>query len=120
VSLRVPTGPASSRHVEHRVAGADANPYLVAALVLGGLLHGIERGLDPGAPVTGNGYEQGTRGELPTQWHVALERAAASAFVRETLGAAFLDAFLAIKQQECEKFGALVSDRDYEWYLDTP
>jgi glutamine synthetase len=120
VSLRVPTGPASSRHVEHRVAGADANPYLVAALVLGGLLHGIERRLDPGAPVTGNGYKQATQGELPTQWDAALERADASSFVRETLGAGFLDVFLAIKRQECEKFGALVSDRDYEWYLDTP
>ena len=56
VSLRVPAGPSPSRHVEHRVAGADANPYLVAALVLGGMLHGIERELDPGPPVAGNGY----------------------------------------------------------------
>ena len=40
-------------------------------------------------------------------------------FVRDTLGAGFLDVFLAIKRQEAEKFGSLVSDRDYEWYLDT-
>jgi glutamine synthetase len=119
VSLRVPAGPAASRHVEHRVAGADANPYLVAALVLGGLLHGIERGLDPGAPVTGNGYALSSPDTLPTQWSVALERAAASEFVRDTFGSAFLEVFLAIKRQESEKFGALVSDRDYEWYLDT-
>jgi glutamine synthetase len=119
VSLRVPAGPSASRHVEHRVAGADANPYLVAALVLGGMLHGIERALDPGPPVTGNGYEQADRSGLPTQWFTALERAAQSAFLRETLGAGFLDAFLAIKRQEAEKFGALVTDRDYEWYLDT-
>ncbi len=31
VSLRVPGGPASSRHIEHRICGADANPYLAAA-----------------------------------------------------------------------------------------
>ena len=119
VSLRVPAGPAATRHVEHRVAGADANPYLVAALVLGGMLHGLEHGLDPGPPVEGNGYAEARADDLPTQWHAALERAAASAFVRETLGAGFLDAFLAIKRQECEKFGALVTERDYEWYLDT-
>ena len=41
VSLRVPAGPPASRHVEHRVAGADANPYLVAALVLEGMLRGL-------------------------------------------------------------------------------
>ena len=121
VSLRVPVGPASSRHVEHRVAGADANPYLVAALVLGGALQGIERQLDPGEPVTGNGYAQPPRaaGALPTQWHAALDRAASSSFLRETLGEGFLRAYLAIKRQESEKFGALVSDRDYEWFLDT-
>jgi glutamine synthetase len=119
VSLRVPAGPAPSRHVEHRVAGADANPYLVAALVLGGMLHGIRHRVDPGPPVEGNGYAQAATGELPTQWHAALERAAASPFVRDTLGSEFLEVFLAIKRQECEKFGALVTDRDYEWYLDT-
>jgi glutamine synthetase len=100
------------------VAGADANPYLVAALVLAGMLKGIDERLDPGSPVHGNGYEQAGRGSLPTQWQAALDRASASPFMRETLGP-FLDVFLAIKQHECEKFGALVSDRDYEWYLDT-
>jgi glutamine synthetase len=115
----VPTGPPASRHVEHRVAGADANPYLVAALVLAGMLHGIERQLDPGPPVLGNGYAAGTPGELPLQWSAALERAASSPFVRDALGAGFLDVFLAIKRQESEKFGSLVTDRDYEWYLDT-
>jgi glutamine synthetase len=119
VSLRVPAGPPASRHVEHRVAGADANPYLVAALVLGGMLHGIEQRIDPGPPVTGNAYAQSPARTLPTQWHAALEAAARSAFVRDTLGSGFLDVFLAIKRQEAEKFGALVSDRDYEWYLDT-
>jgi glutamine synthetase len=119
VSLRVPAGPPASRHVEHRVAGADANPYLVAALVLAGMLHGIERGIDPGPPVEGNGYEQLRAGELPTQWHVALERAAASEFLADALGREFLEVFLAVKRRESEKFGALVTDRDYEWYLDS-
>ena len=121
VSLRIPAGPPPSRHVEHRVAGADANPYLVAALVLGGALHGIERQLDPGPPVSGNGYAQASSSSrgLPTQWHAALEQSERSTFLRETLGAGFLDAYVAIKRQECEKFGALVSDRDYEWFLDT-
>ena len=119
VSLRVPAGPPASRHVEHRVAGADANPYLVAALVLGGMLLGIEQRIDPGPPVTGNAYSQPPTRALPTQWHDALAAASASPFVRDTLGAGFLDVFLAIKRQEAEKFGALVSDRDYEWYLDT-
>ncbi len=119
VSLRIPAGPPSSRHLEHRVAGADANPYLVAALVLAAMSRGIERGTDPGPPVEGNGYAQASARELPTHWPEALERAAASEFMADALGADFLAVFLAIKRRECEKFGALVTDRDYEWYLDT-
>jgi glutamine synthetase len=119
VSLRVPAGPAASRHVEHRVAGADANPYLVAAVVLAAMLHGIERGIDPGPPIEGNGYEQARTGALPTQWSTALEVAARSEFLADALGEEFLAVFLALKRRESEKFGALVTDRDYEWYLDS-
>jgi glutamine synthetase len=119
VGLRVPTGPPASRHVEHRVAGADANPYLVAAVVLAGMLHGLERAVDPGPPIEGNGYAQAPADHLPLQWHAALERAARSDFLADALGRRFLDVFLAVKHRESEKFGALVTDRDYEWYLDT-
>jgi glutamine synthetase len=119
VSLRIPAGPPASRHVEHRVAGADANPYLVAALVLSAMQRGIEGRIDPGPPVTGNGYAQAPHGELPTHWQAALGKAAESEFLAWALGPEFLKVFLAIKRRECEKFGALVSDRDYEWYLDT-
>jgi glutamine synthetase len=107
-----------TRHVEHRVAGADANPYLVAALVLAGMMQGIDVRADPGAPIAGNAYAQVRPGELPTQWHDALARTAGSAFVADALGTKFLEIFNAVKRQECDKFGALVSDRDYEWYLD--
>ena len=82
------------------------------------MLHGIEARIDPGLPIQGNGYAQASAGALPTQWHDALARTAASAFVARTFGKEFLDVFSAIKRHECEKFGALVSDRDYEWYLD--
>ncbi|HSQ68891.1 MAG TPA: glutamine synthetase family protein [Steroidobacteraceae bacterium] len=118
VSLRVPAGPATSRHLEHRAPGADANPYLVAAVVLAGMLEGIERGIDPGPPVTGNGYER-VAVDLPTRWHESLARAADSRFLQDALGAEFLGVLLAVKRQEFEKFTALVSNRDYEWYLDT-
>ncbi len=37
VAFRVPHGPPASRRVEHRIAGADANPYLLAAIVLAGM-----------------------------------------------------------------------------------
>jgi glutamine synthetase len=125
VSLRIPIGPAASRHLEHRIAGADANPYLVVATVLAGIERGTLQRLDPGPPVVGNGYaiaeaavgEAGARRELPATWHEAIERAATSDFLRQTLGAEFLSIFLAIKRQECERFSAEVTELDRLWYL---
>ena len=117
VSLRVPAGPAASRHVEHRICGADANLYLAVATVLGAAAHGLHERLDPGAPVEGNGYSQTGERTLPRSWHEALELAAMSEFLEETLGKEFLKIFLAIKKQECARFSAEVSELDYAWYL---
>ena len=119
VSLRVPAGPPASRHIEHRVAGADANLYLAAATVLGAAHVGIQGKLDPGPPIVGNGYNQADRASLPMTWHAALEQAAQSEFLRDALGPEFLKVFLAIKRQECERFSAEVTDLDYDWYLRT-
>jgi glutamine synthetase len=69
--------------------------------------------------VEGNGYAQADTGGLPLAWHAALERAAGSEFLADALGRDFLDVFLAVKRREFDKFAALVTDRDYEWYLDT-
>jgi glutamine synthetase len=117
VSLRVPAGPPASRHVEHRICGADANLYLAVATVLGAAAHGMRERLDPGAPVEGNGYALGGERTLPGSWREALDLAARSGFLEETLGKDFLKIFLAIKNQECARFSAEVSELDYAWYL---
>lgn len=117
VSLRVPAGPPASRHIEHRIAGADANLYLAVAAVLGAAAHGIEKRIDPGPPVEGNGYEQAGERVLPGSWRRALMVAERSQFLSDTLGAEFMKIFLAIKKQECARFSAEVSELDYAWYL---
>jgi len=117
VSLRVPAGPPQSRHVEHRICGADANLYLAVATVLGAAAHGLRERLDPGAPVEGNGYAQPGVRTLPGNWREALDSAAKSEFLEETLGKEFLKIFLAIKNQEYARFSAEVSELDYAWYL---
>ncbi|MFO1427372.1 MAG: glutamine synthetase family protein [Steroidobacteraceae bacterium] len=117
VSLRVPTGPEASRHIEHRIAGADANLYVAAAAVLAGVEQGLRLRLDPGPPVSGNGYALQRERELPATWQEAIERAGGSAFLAEALGPDFLRIYLAIKRQECERFSAEVTELDLDWYL---
>ncbi|MCB1623211.1 MAG: glutamine synthetase [Pseudomonadales bacterium] len=119
VSLRVPAGPPASRHLEHRIAGADANLYLTVATVLGAVREGIASQLDPGPPVEGNGYRQVTEPRLPATWREALDRARASEFLGRALGQDCLKVFLAIKDTECTRFSATVTELDYAWYLRT-
>ena len=66
MSLRIPGGAASGRRIEHRAAGADANPYLVLAAILAGLNHGLSNRLDPGPPASAD------PAALPVLWVDAL------------------------------------------------
>jgi glutamine synthetase len=116
VSLRVPGGPANTRHIEHRICGADANPYLAAAAILAGIHRGIRGRLDPGAPIEGNGYAQ-ARELLPTDWLTSIQALEQSTWAREALGQEFLKVYLAIKRAEYRQFMAEVGEQDWRWYL---
>ena len=119
VSLRVPAGPPSGRHIEHRVAGADANPYLALAALLAGVHAGLTQKLDPGLPVVGDGYaaaaDSGVR--LPANWFAATDSFAGSATMRDYLGARFVEMFTTVKRTEQDRFFAEVPALDYDWCL---
>jgi len=119
VSLRVPAGFAAGRHIEHRVAGADANPYLALAALLAGVHHGLTQKLDPGPPVVGDGYAHAAKSgrRLPANWFAATDAFAASEVLREYLGARFVEMFTIVKRTEQDRFFAEVSPLDYDWCL---
>ncbi|MBB5751777.1 glutamine synthetase family protein [Prosthecomicrobium pneumaticum] len=116
VPIRVTAGPPAARHLEHRVAGADANPYVALATVLAAMHEGIARRIEPGPPIAGNGYQQ-IEPTLPTNWYAAIDLARRSEILPARLGAGFVDVFLAIKAAECDRFFAAVPDLDYRLYL---
>lgn len=117
VSLRIPAGPPPSRHVEHRVAGADAHPTLAVAAVLAGMHHGIAHKIDPGAPVVGNGYAEQADIRLPNHWGEAIEALRHSALLRDYLGARFVDMYCTVKEVELARFMGEVTSLDLDWYL---
>jgi glutamine synthetase len=119
VSLRVPAGPAGGRHVEHRVAGADANPYLALATLLAGVHHGIRHEIDPGPPVVGDGYAAAAALDLrlPANWFSAVDQFEASDILRDYLGDRFVTMFGKVKRIEQDRFFEVVSALDYDWYL---
>ncbi|MCE3284629.1 MAG: glutamine synthetase [Steroidobacteraceae bacterium] len=118
VAFRVPHGPPDSRRVEHRVAGADANPYLLAAIVLGGVHLGLTQQLDPGPVLAGNAYRDNTP-SIPLSWPEALAVFEHSAFVRDCLGERFARLYAQTRRGEMIDFCSHVPALDYDWYLTT-
>jgi glutamine synthetase len=114
--LRVPVGPHDARRVEHRVAGADANPYLVLAAILAGILHGLNRKLDPGAPATANVSREPDR-TLPFVIDDALLRLENAQMLPNFLGEETLALYRESKRIEVERFRRIVSVAEYDWYL---
>jgi glutamine synthetase len=120
VALRIPAGDIRARRIEHRPAGVDANPYLVAATVLAGIRHGLEHKIDPGPETKGNGYEAGQDAPpIPVDWRSAIEAAKGSAFLRDALGEDMHRTFTAIKAAEYARVARTVSEVDFDLYLHT-
>jgi glutamine synthetase len=115
VAMRIPHSDAANVRIEHRIAGADANPYLVTAAVLAGILHGLETKGDPGPPVVGNAYEQTEHRTL--FWRDTINDFMASDFVGKTFGAEFRHIFGQQKLKEMRSFYTEVTTLEYAWYL---
>jgi glutamine synthetase len=118
VAIRIPGGPTKARRIEHRVAGADANPYLVLAAMLGAALIGIERRIDPGEPIAS---DVGSRGlpMLPADWVSGINAFEAGSLMAELFAPEMRDAFVACKRQELNTFAREVSDFEIDTYLES-
>lgn len=112
-SIRVPGGPNAARRFEHRVAGADANPYLVIAAIIGASLDGLAAREEP--PAEQQGIAEGLP-TLPATWTEAID-----AFPVD--GGGYFDAdlarlFVAAKRQERARFDERMSDFEIQTYLE--
>lgn len=114
--MRVPAGPSDSRRVEHRVAGADANPYLALAAVLAGVHHGLENQLDPGAPAAGN-VSRDPDFSLPFIIDDALARLEQASILPAYFGEETLALYRETKRIEAERVRRVIPPVEYEWYL---
>lgn len=111
--LRIPRSDPVARRVENRLAGSDANPYLImtATLICGYL--GIVESLTPDAPHTDSVYHLPRR--LPQHMNDAVELMANCPSLSEALGSEFVDAFLAVKRKELDTCQQVITswERDH-------
>lgn len=115
-TLRIPSGDNAARRIEHRIAGADANPYLTLATLLGGVCYGLEHKLMAPEPLAGDAYAVESE-QLINTWSAALERFAHSEIWKQYLDPRFIELFVRLKQQEQAEIAARVTDVEYQSYL---
>jgi glutamine synthetase len=116
LSMRIPISSQKNRRVEHRVAGADANPYLVVAAILAGIHHGIANQCDPG-PMTQEREEIEHLVTLPIRWPMALNGFKKGTILPKYFGEEYHRVFGVCRAEEEDLFHSEITNRDYEWYL---
>lgn len=115
-ALRVPSSDDRNRRIEYRVAGADANPYLVIAAILAGAFSGLKKNMSAPAPTAGNAYASKAK-SLPADIETSLRMFSRSPFVAEYLGADFQRVYAACKRQEADEMRLRVTSAEHDAYL---
>lgn len=115
VGLRVPHSDASSRRVENRVPGADANPYLAIAGSLACGYIGMTQNMKPRPPIEGSAYRLAHT--LPRTLYDALNRFSSSRPLKDILGESFVEAVWAVKHTELEAYQQVISSWEREHLL---
>jgi glutamine synthetase len=116
--IRAITGHPGESRLEHRLPGADTNPYIVIAACLAGGLHGIEQKMQPGPAYEGDAYATGQLESVPQSLEDALDRLERSDVAREMLGEDFVRHYAAMKRFEAEKYRQQVSEWEVRRYVE--
>jgi len=110
--LRVP-GPG---RFENRAVDSACNPYLALAGMIAAGLDGVERGLDPGAPVQGAAPMLGVE-SMPRTLTEALDELERDVVLRDGLGEEALCELVAVKRMEWSDYMEAVTDWEQATYL---
>ena len=118
VAIRIPTGPEKAKRIEHRVSGADANPYLVVASILAGIHYGITHKIEPPKISTGDAIAK-HKPSLPMTWVESLDAFLKSKIIKEYFGKEFCHVYYQTKYKEMQIFDSHVTPLELDWYLRT-
>jgi glutamine synthetase len=103
-------GHGGSYRLESRIPGADVNPYLAYAATIAAGLHGIEHGLEPGAPFVGNAYADESLPRVPWNIVEAIDAFEQSKVALEAFGDDVHYHLLNTAKQEWAAFNRAVTD----------
>lgn len=125
--IRVPeykVGHEDSRRIEYRAPDPACNPYLAFAAMLAAGLDGIEKKMEPPAPMEVNVFDLSEEerkrrgiGMLPASLDEALQLLEQSDLMRQTLGDHVFRSFIENKRAEWNDYRAQVTDYELKRYL---
>jgi glutamine synthetase len=107
-------GSGPSLRIEHRFAGADANPYLAAAALIASGLDGLERALDPGPPISGDAAALADVPHAPASLGDAIDAFGGSDWVAATFGKEVVEHLVTMARAEWQAYLRSVTD----WEID--
>ncbi len=116
-AIRIPGGGPNSRRIEHRVPGADANPYLAMAGILGAALVGIRKEWAPPKPIEGRAYGDRFK-KIPFEWGGAVDAFEDGEIMAEIFAPDLRNMLVACKRQEIAGFAEQVTDYEFSAYLE--
>jgi glutamine synthetase len=114
--VRIPPERGRAARMELRLGDASANPYLAVASLLAAAYLGIRDGLTPPDPLEGYGYDVTKADRLPVNLSSALNALEADTDLADALGPVFVQAFLAYKRHEVERYQHYVTDWEFNEY----
>lgn len=118
VALRIPAGlDEKSRRFEHRVAGADANPFLVMASVLAAAYDGMIHKIKPKNGPVLKGMLPPQVKKLPLRWKEALQAMEEKPFLDSYFTKAFIELYHSTKIDEELHFHRTIMPEEISCYL---
>jgi glutamine synthetase len=110
-------GHGKARRVETRIPGGDVNPYLAFAAVIAAGLHGIEHGLEPPPPLSGNAYESDAE-RFPHALRDAIAALETGTMARAAFGDQVVDHYLNYARTEQGLFDRAVTCYERERFFE--
>lgn len=113
-ALRLPRArSAKESRIEHRLAAADANPYLVMAAILVSVALGMESDLK----LVRAGLGKELPCTFPRAWMAAKQSRVFRNRFNEWAGSDYFDLYTEMKEADYNRFMSVAQRREWEWYL---
>lgn len=111
------TGHGTGVHLEVRVPGADANPYLALSAAIAAIIHGIERQLAPPPPCTSNAYQATDAPPVPLTLDQARSAFRHSLVAQDAFSKEVVEHYAHLAKLELDHHRAIVTDAEQtRWF----